>query len=217
MVVENSNPTNPVDGQTNQNTSTPRPVDGEGNTPPEDYVKFTSYKKAVDESKAYKSKHADAIAELAKYQAKEKADKEQRLIEDRKFDEYMAKKEEETKTLREELNETRKDNEDYRKMTSFLSAMGSSKVESKYYSLIPLDSIELDESGAINQESLNEAVNNFKAEHSRLIISPKTGLPSNKVGGSTTPGLSYEEWSRLGSAKEMRERAKEVDFSKVGK
>lgn len=201
--------TNPVDGLPKND-----PVDIlEKQDNSEDLVKYSTYKKTLSEVKAIKERHREAMEKLAQYETRDKELSEQKLIEEKKFSEVIQSKEQRLLELSGELEQSKRNEQDFRKMTSFLSGLGSSKLESKYYQLVPLDDIKLNDDGAIDQESLIDTVNKFKAEHNRLVVNPRNDLPPNKVGDSTGKRLSVAEWKSLASSKEMKERYKEVDWT----
>jgi len=190
----------------------PGPVDNLKNQD-DDVVKYASYKKLLDEKKSISSKHSENLAKLSEYEARDKALEEQKLLDEKKFSEAYAKKDEELQSALLKASALEKDQLDIKKIHSFLGGLGDAKLEQKYFSLIPLDSIKTDETGALDQESLLSTVNNFKAEHQRLLVTSKNDLPHNKVGSTGGKGLTVSEWKNLGTAKEMRARFSEVDFS----
>jgi len=206
-----ANPNDPVD----LNPNPANPVDEilEKRTTEDDFVKYSTYKKTVNEAKNLRVKHSEAISKLAEFEAKERERSEKQLIDDKKYEELLGQRDEELSTTRAELDQTRKNEVDYRKMSSFLRGLGTSSIGDDYLQLVPLDKIDLTEDGSIDQESLIATVSEFKQKHSRLLIEPKSDLPINRVGGSGTGKLSYKEWSNLKSSKDMKDRAHEVDFS----
>ena len=176
-----------------------------------DTVRYGTYKKVLNEAKNLRSKHSEAIAELAVYQSKEKESAEKLLIEEKKFDEVLRAKEVEIEETRNLLNQSTKQMTDYQKMTGFLQSLGSAKLESDYFQLVELDRIKLDDEGSLDQASLSEYANEFKTRHQRLLITPKSDLPANYTGGSGGGGLNYKDWQNLKSAKEKREQWKNID------
>ena len=209
--MEQNKPSLPVDGlNADGNSPVDKPIDNNEN----DVVKYASYKKVLNEKKMLADKHSEAITRLAEYESKDKQIQQQMLIDEKKFGEVLSFKDQELLRVSNELAESRRNEQDFRKMSGFLSGLGASKLESKYYSLVPLDEIKLGDDGAIDQESLIETVNKFKNEHSRLVINQRNDLPPNKVGDSTVASLSVSEWKSLASSKEMKERYKDVDWNK---
>jgi len=204
--VDDNNP-NPVDGGNPTNNDN-KPSDNS-----EDTVKYASFKKLLDEKKNLSSKHSDALAKLAEYEARDKEAAERKAIEEKKFTEVLQTKEQELNELRNTVGTMKKNEEDFRKVHSFLNGLGDSKLESKYYSLIPLDDIRMTDEGDIDQESLVDVITNFKTDHKRLLISQKPVIPNNKTGDSSGKKLSPSQWRALKSSKEMAARYKDVDFS----
>jgi len=188
------------------------PKDGDSNA---DLISIrqSTYKRTVNEMKNLKAKHADAIAKLAEIEARDRQQEEARLRADKQYEELLKKKDEELSLTRSELERTNKDITDFRKTSAFLSAMGNAKIESKYYNLIPIDNIKLDDQGQIDQDSLVNSVNMFRQEHPRLIVEQRSDLPANKPGTSNGTKLTVSQWKALGSSAEMRKRFHEVDFS----
>jgi len=180
-------------------------------------VSYSSFQKVLGEKKRLSDKHSDALAELAVYKSKDQEQAEKALIEEKKFDEVLSEKQREIDETRGLLDQSTKRLVDTHKLTSFLQGLGSSKLESKYYGLVDLEKINLDNEGQIDHDSLNNCVNEFKTEHTRLLINPRTDLPQNHTGGKGKKGLTVSEWKSLKSSKEMRERSNEVDWDSEDK
>jgi len=199
---------------TDPSVKDPSPVDNPKIEPKEDFVKYSSYQKVLNEKRNIASKHIDAVARVAELESANKERSELELKEQNKFQELLETRDKELLDTRAKLEETNKNIEWAEKMRSFQDSLGHSKIDSAYYSLVPIDEIKYNDDGSIDQDSLLKVVDTFKTTHHRLIDSPKTDLPNQKPGSSTGQGLSKEDWLKLGS-KEMTARAKEVDFSKV--
>ncbi len=207
--------------ETNPNTppvgdKDPNPVDSDlknTDNKENETVRYSSYQKILSEKKNLMLKHSDALEKLAQYESKESELRERQQIEDKQFETVIGEKNTEIDTLNQRLSQSEQEKTDFRKMHGFLSGLGASRLESKYYSLVDLDKINVDDTGSLDQESVANAVSEFKTEHHRLIIDPKNDLPANSVDGSKSTGLTVSEWENLGSSKEMRNRAKEVDWS----
>ena len=202
----NENNTNPVDGSPVDKTT-----DEVNNG--DDVVKYTSFKKLLDEKKALSSKHSEVLTKLAEYEEKDRALAEQKLLDEKNYSKLLEAKDSELNSLRENLITTKTNEENFRKVYHFLNGLGDAKLESKYFSLIPLESIKLDDSGDIDKDSLVDVISNFKTEHSRLLITNKKPLPESKIGSSSGKGLSLSQWGQLKSSKEMLEKFKDVDLS----
>jgi hypothetical protein len=178
-----------------------------------DSVDYKSHRKLLDEKKKAKAQLNEANAKIAEFEAERKAREEQELLSEKKYTELLAKKEEELADAREILR-VKNDNEIYqRKMHAFLSGLGHSKLDAKYYQLVDVDTVKIGEDGAIDQESVASAVTSFRSEHSRILVEPRNDLPANSPGSTGGGSLSYAEWKNLGSSKEQCERWKEVNMS----
>jgi len=187
---------------------TPDSVNEGGGTKTE-FVPLENHRKLLSEKKGLQAKFADQNAELARY----KADEEARNLKDQtdrgEFDKILASSNEKIASLTGELENSRKQTNDFVKTTAFLQGLGG-KLDSKYYGHIPLDSIEVGEEG-INPESLTKAVSTFRETHPMLILDRKSDLPANKTGSSSA-GLTVDQWEKLGDTKEMERRFGEVDW-----
>jgi vacuolar-type H+-ATPase subunit I/STV1 len=190
-------------------SKTPSPVDDNKT----DVVSYSSHAKLLDEKKKLQAKHSDTLEELAEYRSKEQAEAEKKLLEEKKYQELLAKKDEELSLYKSKAMSLEEERTDLTKLQYFVQGLGDSKLESKYYSLVPLDKISVNEDGSIDKDSLDSVVSEFKTEHTRLLITSKNPLPSTKVGGGSSKKLSISEWKALGTAKEMRDRYKDVDFN----
>lgn len=213
--METTNQSIPVEG--NQDQTQTNPVEnGSGNEQDssEDLVKYSTYKKVLSEKKALQSKHAETVAKLAEHEAREKQKEENQLIADKEFDKVLNERNNEIEDLRLKLNESNKTLDDTIKLQHFISALGSSKIESKYFNFIPLDKIQVHEDGSINKENLVNVVEEFKAEHPRLLVRQKNNLPNHHVNSEGKSGtITYKAWRELKSSREQAEKYKDIDWS----
>jgi len=209
--MEQSINTSPVGGAS-QNSPVDSPV-GENPDQKEDFVKHSTYQKILHEKRNLAAKHAETVARLAELESANKEKQETELREQNKFQELLEQREKELQETRSRLEETNKSIEWADKMRAFQDALGHSKLDSAYYSLVPVDEIQYGEDGRIDQENLVSVVNTFKTTHSRLIDEPRNDLPNKRPGLSTGQKLTVSEWKSLGSAKEMRDRSSEVDWT----
>lgn len=213
--METTNQNHSVDGtETNQEISS-KLEEGQQNEVDSsvDSVKYTTYKKVLSEKKALQSKHSEVIAKLAEYEARERQKEEQQLIADKEFDKVLIDRDRQIEELSSKLNESNKTLDDTIKLQHFISALGSSKIDSKYFGFIPLDKIQMDETGSVNKDELMAVVNEFKNEHPRLLVNQKNDLPNHHVNQSTTGTITYKSWKELKSSKEQAERYKDIDWS----
>ena len=203
--------TNPVDGAS-QNSPAGDPVGEHTSEPKDDFVKHSTYQKILHEKRNLAAKHADTVARLAELESANKEKAETEMREQNRYQELLEQREKELSETRSKLEDTNKSIEWADKMRAFQDSLGHSKLDSAYYSLVPVDEIKYGEDGRIDQDNLLNVVNTFKTTHSRLIDDPRNDLPNQRPGSSTGKKLTQEEWRKLGSA-EMMARFKEVDFS----
>lgn len=87
-------------------------------------------------------------------------------------------------------------------------------VPDKYLGLIDVSKVVINpETGEPDPSSVQEVARAFEQEHRMLIQSKdgKSGLPNEAASG--TRKLTYEEWTKLPTSKEMKARQSEVDWS----
>ena len=163
-----------------------------------DYVKHSSYVQAIDEVKSVKGKLKGALAELNEYKVKEQQQKEQKLLDEQKHLEVIEQLKKQNDELIAQNSSHVKDKIDFRKMNAAMGLLQSKGVnlESKYLGLLPLDEIEVTDSGDIDNNSVTKVVENFQKEHPRLTLPTAKLLPNQKPGSSVNK-YSYEEWQRL--------------------
>jgi hypothetical protein len=197
----------------NASGENPNP-EGEENTDElnkQDYVKYENYVKSVNSEKNTKARLREKDAELNEYKARESAQKEHDLLAKDEHLKVIAGYKEQNELLNNQLAQKAADDVKVNKLHGFVHSLGNSKLDPKYLGLVPVDLIEVDDQGKPIPESLSKVVNNFKAEHPRLLIQQTKDLP----GQSPTSGggsMSVEEWKKLGSSKEMTEKRHLVDF-----
>ena len=209
--MDETTQTNPVDGSS-QNSPAGDLVGDKNPDTKEDFVKYSTYQKILNEKRNLASKHADTVAALAKLESEKKEKAETEMREQNRYQELLEQREKELADTRSKLDETNKSIEWADKMRAFQDSLGHSKLDQAYYSLVPIDDIKYGEDGRIDQENLLNVVNTFKTTHSRLIDEPRNDLPNQRPGLSTGKKLSQAEWRQL-SSKEMMARFKEVDFT----
>lgn len=162
---------------------------------------YESYQKLLSEKKklAQENKEKAAIIAAEERRKLEEAGNWQKLLEEeRKAREEAAK----------ELAETKEMISDARKMSALNKAL-SGKLNEKYYGIIDLGKIELDESGQPLQSSVERYAKDVSKTYPEIIIyNNGARLPMDGARGAEK-SLSYEEWLKL-PAKEMRARYKDI-------
>jgi hypothetical protein len=205
--VDESSKKQSVDGLEGEIKTQSNEVDP--NTP----ISYGAYQKLLAEKRKLREQHVNTVSKLAEYESRDKERAEQQLIADKEFDKVLTEYKTQIDQLSNKLSQSETGLSEYRKMNSFIAGLGSSKLDPKYFSLVPLEEIQMDENGEIDHESLVKTITDFKTEHSRLLVDPRTDLPNKKVGSGKTKGLTVREWKNLKTSKEQTDRFKEVDWS----
>lgn len=163
-----------------------------------DFVKHSTYARAIDEVKTFKSKYRDVQAELNEYREKEKALAESRLLEEKKFQELITQQKTEIDALKQANDHHIKDKMDFRKFNAAMSVMQSKGInlDSQYMSLIPIDDIGISDEGDIDLTSVASVVDDFQKAHPRLTM-PIKGLLPNDSSHSNSQKMSVEQWKKL--------------------
>lgn len=170
-----------------------------------DYVKHSTYTKAIGEIKTFKSKYRDAQAELNEFREKEKALKEASLLEEKKFQELINSQKSEIEQLRQSNESHVKDKLDFRRLNAAMSVMQQKGInlDSQYMGLIPIDEIGISEEGEVDLTSVSNVVDNFQKAHPRLTV-PLKGLLPNDSSSASNSKMSVEQWKKLPIAEKKK-------------
>ena len=162
------------------------------------FVGKPTYDRAIDEIKNFKGKYREAQAELNEYKVKEQQLTEQKLLDEKRHLEVIEQLKSQNESLSKEVTSHVQDKLDFRKMNAAMSLLQSKGVnlESKYLGLLPIDQIEVTDSGEIDNTSVTSVIENFQKEHPRLTL-PATKLLPNDKPGSNSGKISLEEWKKL--------------------
>lgn len=187
------------------------PVDMQTTDTTEDKsVSYDSHRKLLSEKKRLQEKLMEREARVAEYEQAQKEAEEKRLKDNEQWKEFATKKEQEAAEARKELEATRHQIADARKLDAFLTTIDG-KIDRKFWDFIDTSSIITNpDTGEIDGMSVTKAVEAFKANYSELIQYPgqKTGLP-NESPKSNNSTLTYEDWLKL-PPKDMKARYNEM-------
>lgn len=176
-------------------------------------VAYETHKKLLAEKKKKDEDLAQIKAQLDEMRAK-----------DRERQESELKAKEEWKKLVEirekELNDLKKQVEQKDSLIVTSIKRGAVKsaingmVPDKYLGLIDVSKVVINpETGEPDPSSVQEVARQFEQEHKLLILSKdgKSGLPNEAATGAKK--LTYQEWVKLPTSKEMKARQSEVDWT----
>jgi len=188
---------------------------GEGKS---DFVSKDFADKVLTEKKNFQRKYTEAMAELNEFRSQQKAQAEQKMLEEKKFSELIDQQKSRISELESLNSQHLQEKTDFRKMNAALNLLQQKGVnlESKYMGLVHIDKIQLSESGEIDATSVAEVVDSFQKEHPRLTIPQKRLLPNLK-SGDVGSKMTIDEWNKLGpeeASKALREGRVENPWKK---
>lgn len=206
-------------------TPTPNPSGTPPGTPPiepikdEDKVLHSTHLKVLGEKKTLQTKNEDLQKKVNAFEAAEKEKATENLLNKGKYDEALKLKQDELETEKQklinkgaELEAVNSQITDGTKLRSFLAAVGGD-VNEKYWGLVDLDQITLDENGEPNKASVVKYAENFVASYGNEIISRGNSgeLPPNAPPQKDNVGqaIKYVDWLKLPRS-EMMKRKKDV-------
>lgn len=174
----------------------------------EDKVLYSTYSKAVKEKKKLAEEAMTLRSRLAEYEAEKEAIEREKLEKQGEYQKLLAMEKEKAQKVQSEYQMLNKKIQDSQKLHAFIKSVGG-QVDEKYWSLIPIDKIGLNEEGNVDEASLTQTVTEWLGMYGPEIVKkPGVGkMPNQAATGGAT--LTHEEWLKL-PAHEMRKRYHEV-------
>lgn len=174
----------------------------------EKLVPQKAYEEVTSDMHKYKAQTRELKAALNEYEAKLRSIEEEKLMEQERWKELYEKQKQE----REELEiQARSEKEAFRrnvKMSALKSELGPG-LKDQYLVHADIDSIEFNEDGTVNTDSLLNAANRFRQEHSLLIPKNENNNFTSAAPKSTSSDGPVD-LSKL-SLKEKIELMKKID------
>ena len=162
-------------------------------------VSRDAYDRSVTSEKNLRKQNETLQARLNQFEAEKAELENKKLLDEKNYKELVDKQKKQideltgsNKTLLEQRDNTRK-------LTSFVGLMQEKglSMEPKYFELVPIDSIKINNDGTIDHTSVAEAVKNFQTEHPKLLAQPTTFPPNGKTGNGPGKKMSMAEWQQL--------------------
>lgn len=187
----------------------------------EEKVSYETHKKLLAQRKADQEKIKNLQLQFEETQKALNLikDKEREVMEEKAkgngdFKALLENRENEIKTLQEQLNSFKSEKEslensfiDMVKLSAFNEALGGKIKHKKFYSLVELDKIAIDpETKRVDSSTLKDYVKNFTTEFKDIIEFKDAKM--NENAASRGQGYSYEDYlaaTRSGDAKKARE------------
>lgn len=192
---------------------TPQPAGGDAGTDQaatstaqasKDSVQYDTYKKVLGEKKRMQEQFTKAQEELEQMRAAQKQAEEAKLAENQEYKKLLELRTQELEKTNSELKSMRQSHTNAQKLDAFLSALGG-KVDKKYWGLIDIDRVVTDpETGGVDEMSVTKLVEDFRAEHGRLIDTQQSKKLPNEYPKVTNPG-GFESKSLAEQQREIAE------------
>lgn len=159
-------------------------------------VAYETYLKTLDEAKKAK-------ARLREFEAAEKARLDKELVERGEYQKLLTQRDDELKSVRDEIASIRRKEADRLKLASILNAAGG-EIDSKWYGLIDYENVVINpDTGVVDEMSVARAVENLKKSYPEIIRTPNgPRLPVEAPQGGSAGKISRAEWLKL-PGKEM--------------
>jgi len=162
----------------------------------EAFVSKKAYEEVAKDMHKFKSKAKELDATVNEYQARLKAIEEEKLIEQQQWKQIAEKRAAELEEEKRKAKETHNRYLRSLKMVELKKELGGS-VRDEYLSFANLDTIDFNEDGTLNKDSLVTVANKFRQEHGQLIPKSEnvsiTGHAASN--GEVTPPKSLEQMS----------------------
>jgi Skp family chaperone for outer membrane proteins len=157
-------------------------------------VSLASHRKLLAEKKALQAK-------LAKIEADRHEAERTELERQGEFKKLLELERQRAQELEQKLTAREQEDQSRRKLAAVLKNVGG-VIHSKYYDLIPYDSVVIDpDTGDVDSLSVTKVVESLRASYPEIISKGSAKMPQHAPkGGAKT--ISYAEWSKLPS-KEM--------------
>jgi hypothetical protein len=150
---------------------------GEGSNERKETVSYETHLKLLNQRKADQARSQEMAAKLAEFEAEKKAREEADLLAQNKYEELLAKKEEEKNEIANRLNSVTETIIKAEKLEAFQRSLGGELAHRDFEKMINLNSIVYDEAGTLDQESLNLEVARVRETYGDSILK-KTNVPS---------------------------------------
>ncbi len=167
----------------------------EVNEQKEDFVSKKAYQEVSSDMHKYKSELAETRARLAEMESIQEAKEKEALEQQGKWEELYKKSQEKFQTLQAEREQEKSQFVDYHKKNSVLSKLGGFKRD-EYNKFIDVKSIQMNEDGSINEDTLTAEIDRIRQEYPELLkAQPSVKLPKDAPSYSEVGKKSFDQMS----------------------
>lgn len=171
----------------------------------DDMVTYSTYKKLLNQHKTVQENMRTNEAELQKFKDVQADAERKKLEEDGKYKELLLAAEKERDDWKLKASDLDNRFAQGLKISAFEDKLPGKILKREYLSFVNFENIKLDDTGEIDQESINQAVNQFVNDHPSL-YSPKnkTRLPNDAPSDTKGQGLNYDTWLKLPAHEKLK-------------
>lgn len=168
-----------------------------------DHVSYDTYRRTVNEAKNEREARRKLEAELAEIRKRDKAIEEQELAKKGEYEKLLQLREQEAKSLKEQLDAYHAQFKRASKLNAFMKAAGT-ELDDKWLSLVDVDSIATrpDADNEIDQLSVQNAVETFRKTWPEAFKAKGANIPADMPNG--TGYITESEWKQLTKAEDKR-------------
>lgn len=186
----------------------------------EDVVKYETHKKLLGQMKKTKELNDSLAAELEQLRLEKQQEEEAKLKETGEHEKIIKLREQKIEELQNQLNQTAEEKnqvlarqDTFDKLQAFYEKLPGKIKRKEYLNHVPLEEIARDpETGEIDSQSVDLAVNKFVKDHSDLIDTKSFArLPGDAAKGGNAPAF------RELTLKEMRAQYADRVKERIGK
>lgn len=162
----------------------------------EQYVPRKAYEEVSRDMHRFKQSAREAEAARVEYEAKLKAIEEEKMAEQNQWKELAEKKQQELELARQELNKKDQLFSSAVKKSALKQELGGN-IREEYLSFASIESIELNEDGSLNMDSVRNVANKFREEHGTLLPPAKSDstAKASPTGQTVSEGKSLDDMS----------------------
>ena len=179
----------------------------------EDVVAYETHRKLLSEKKRLQEQFETMKSQLSKIEIERQEAERKKLEEQGEYKKLLDLERSRAAKLDEELKTHTEHMRAAKKLDAVLKSVNGN-IPNKYWGLIDTASVAIDpDTGEIDAMSVQKAVENLRKDFPEIIYAKtgSTGTPNTAPRTDTAATLSYDQWLKLSSAKEMREKWSQVD------
>jgi hypothetical protein len=189
-------------------------VDDDSDEKPK-FVSRDAYERLQKDLVKFKGRYRESESKINEFEADRKAREEAKLMEEKNFQELIAKKEQEINELKGTVGSYQARDTEAAKYNAFTDAVGQ-RIPDKFLPVIPFDEIKIID-GEIDKDQVKEVAGNFLSTYPEIFKRSSAGTPGDFPTG-TAKKMSKAEYiaqGRVKGAKWMQQQVKlgNVEFS----